>query len=285
MKLGLVSHNIDTMIRPDTLARAAEERGFESLWFTEHTHIPAGRETPYPGGGEMPGYFPYMADPFTSIAAAAAVTESILLGTAICLLSQHDPIVLAKTISTIDRLSRGRFQFGIGAGWNAEEMEHHGTPFAKRWQVVRERVEAMKRLWTEEEASYHGEFVNFDRVWSYPKPIQDPHPPIHLGTFASHWGRQKVADYGDGWLPIGGVHGAEIGDHIADLRDRLAKNGRRHDAVSISVFDTEQTPEAELLRYRDMGYFERAIIAVPREGEDAVLPFLDRYAEVAAKLA
>ncbi len=285
MKLGIVSHNIEGMIAPHTLAREAEARGFESLWFTEHTHIPAGRETPYPGGGEMPAYFPYMADPFTSIAAAAAVTERIRLGTAVCLLSQHDPIVLAKTIATIDRLSGGRFQFGIGAGWNAEEMEHHGTPFAKRWQVVRERVEAMKRLWTEEEATYHGEFVHFDRVWSYPKPVQTPHPPIHLGTFASHWGRQKVADYADGWLPIGGVHGDEIGTHIADLHERMAARGREPDAVEISIFDTEPTPEADLLRYRDAGHFDRAIVAVPREGEAVVLPFLDRYAEIAAKLA
>ncbi len=285
MELGIVSHNMDTMIRPDDLARAVEERGFGSLWFPEHTHIPASRDTPYPGGGEMPAHFPYIADPFTSLAAAAAVTRTIGLGTGVCLLSQHDPIVLAKTIATIDRLSDGRFLFGIGAGWNAEEMENHGTPYAKRWQVVRERVEAMKCLWTEEEATFHGEFVNFDRVWSYPKPVQSPHPPIILGTFASHWGRQRVADYGDGWLPIGAVHGDEMQDHIDDLRERLVKNGREPRSVSLSVFDPEPTPEKDLIRFRDMGCFERAIVAIPHEGQDGVLRFLDRYAEIVPKLA
>ncbi len=285
MQLGVVRHNVESMIRPDDLALAAEARGFESVWFPEHTHIPADRETPYPGGGEMPAYFPYIADPFTSIAAAAAVTHTIRLGTGVCLLSQHDPIVMAKTVATVDRLSNGRFLFGIGAGWNAEEMENHGAPFAKRWKVVRERVEAMKALWTEDEASYHGEFVNFDRVWCFPKPVQRPHPPIILGTFASHWGRQRVADYGDGWLPIGAVHGEEMGAHIADLRERLANRGRDPDAISLSVFDPESTPEDELLRYRDMGHFERAIVAVPHEGKGSVLRFLDRYAEIARKLA
>jgi len=288
MKLGIVSHNTDWMLRADEVARAAEDRGFESLWVTEHTHIPASRATPYPGGGDMPEYFKRMCDPFASLAAAAAVTSTIKLATGICLLTQHDPIVLAKTIATIDQLSGGRFLFGIGAGWNAEEMEHHGTRYGERWRVLRERVEAMKLLWTEGEATYHGEFVHFDRVLSFPKPAQAPHPPVLLGTFASHWGRQRVADYCDGWIPIGAVHGDELAAHIADLRERVAARGRDPDAVALSVFDTEGTPEADLLRYRDMGHFERAIVAIPRvpkEQRDTVLRFLDRYAEIAAKLA
>lgn len=285
MKLGVVSHNTVGMIPPDSLAREVEARGLESMWVTEHTHIPAGRQTPYPGGGEMPEYFKYMADPFTSLAAAAAVTDRILLGTGVTLLSQHDPIVLAKTVATLDQLSRGRVLLGIGAGWNAEEMEHHGTPYARRWDVVRERVEALKALWTEEEATYHGEFVDFDRVWSYPKPVQSPHPPILLGTFGSHWGRQRVADYGDGWIPIGALHADDLGAHIDDLRERLVAGGRDADAVSLSVFDPDPTSDDELRRLRAMGCFERAIAAIPRREGAAVLRCLDRYAEIAPELA
>ncbi len=226
-----------------------------------------------------------MSDPFVSCASAAAVTTTLKLGTGICLVIQHDPIVLAKTVATLDRLSDGRFLFGIGAGWNAEEMEHHGTPFAKRWKVLEERLEAMKLLWTEEEATYHGEFVNFDRVWSYPKPVQRPHPPIILGTFGSHWGRQRVADYCDGWIPVGACHGTQLREHVEDLQERLQKNGRSPDSVELSMFDVMETAEADLMRFRDMGCFERAITAIPLADRDTVLPFLDRYAEIAQKLA
>ena len=284
MKLGILTFNTEYSVRADELARAAEERGFESLWFPEHTHIPASRRTPFPGGGELPREYAHMSDPFASAAAGAAVTERLLFGTGISLVIEHDPIALAKTVATVDQLSDGRFLFGVGAGWNAEEMENHGTPYAKRWKVLRERVEAMKRLWTEEEASYHGEFVSFDRVWSYPKPVQQPHPPIILGTMGSHWGRQRVADFADGWIPIERFHGDMSAD-LADLRERLEKAGREPDSVSISMFDIESTPEEDLLRYRDYGCVERAIVRCPTEGRDVVLPWLDRYAEIARKLA
>ncbi|NNL84423.1 MAG: LLM class F420-dependent oxidoreductase [Myxococcales bacterium] len=280
-----MSFNTETMIRADELAREVEARGFESLWFPEHTHIPASRETPFPGGGPLPDRYAHMSDPFVSISAAAAVTERLLFGTGICLVIQHDPIVLAKTVATVDRLSDGRFLFGVGAGWNVEEMGNHGTRFEDRWRVLRERVEAMKALWSEEEASYHGEFVNFDRVWSYPKPIQDPHPPIILGTFGSRFGRQRVADFGDGWIPVGGFHRGQIGEHVEDLRERLRKNGRPPDAVRISMFDVTETPEDVLLRYRDLGCFERAITAIPVADRETVLPVLDRYAQLIHKLA
>ena len=284
MDLGVVSFNTEYMIRSDDLAKACEERGFESLWFPEHTHIPASRETPFPGGGDLPKQYSHMSDPFVSCASAAAVTETLKLGTGICLVIQHDPIVLAKTVSTLDRLSDGRFLFGIGAGWNAEEMEHHGTPFEKRWKVLEERLEAMKLLWTEEEATYHGDFVNFDRVWSYPKPVQRPYPPIILGTFGSHWGRQRVADYCDGWIPVGAFHGDQLNDHVLDLNKRLEENGRSPGSVELSMFDVMETPEENLLRFRDMGCFKRAITAIPIADRDTVLPFLDRYAEIAEKL-
>jgi len=191
MHLGVFSYNVEYGARPDELARAAEERGFESFWVGEHTHIPAARQTPYPGGGPLPKPYYHMADPFVSLMAAAAATRTIKLGTGICLVVEHDPIVLAKSVATLDWLSNGRVLFGIGGGWNREEMEHHGTPFARRWQVLRERVLAMKALWTQEEASFHGEFVNFDRAISFPKPVQTPHPPILFGG-ATAQGRARV---------------------------------------------------------------------------------------------
>ena len=184
-----------------------------------------------------------MSDPFVSCTAAAIATQTINVGTGISLVIEHDPIALAKTVATVDRLSNGRFLFGVGAGWNREEMENHGTPYAKRWKVLEERVKAMKELWTTDESTFHGEYVNFDRVWSYPKPLQQPHPPVILGTFGSKWGRQRVADFGDGWIPIDLFHG-DLAADIADLKERLVANGRDPDAVTISMFDVFETPEA-----------------------------------------
>jgi probable F420-dependent oxidoreductase len=191
MHLGIFSYNVDCGARPDELARACEERGFESFWVGEHTHIPASRLTPYPGGDPLPRPYYHMADPFVSLMAAAATTTTIKLGTGVCLVVEHDPIVLAKTVATLDWLSHGRVLLGIGGGWNREEMEHHGTPFRRRWQVLRERVEAMKAIWTQEEASYAGECITFERIISYPKPVQQPHPPILFGG-ATAQGRARV---------------------------------------------------------------------------------------------
>ena len=174
MHLGIFSYNVAYGARPDELARACEERGFESFWVGEHTRIPASRQTPYPGGDPLPRPYYHMADPFVSLMAAAAATTTIKLGTGVCLVVEHDPIVLAKTVATLDWLSHGRVLLGIGGGWNREEMEHHGTPFQRRWQVLRERVEAMKAIWTQEEASYAGEFVTFERIISNPSPCNNP---------------------------------------------------------------------------------------------------------------
>lgn len=218
MHLGIFSYNVEYGARPDELARAAEERGFESFWVGEHTHIPASRRTPYPGGEPLPKPYYHMADPFVSLMAAAAATRTIKLGTGICLVVEHDPIVLAKSVATLDWLSNGRVLFGIGGGWNREEMEHHGTPFDRRWQVLRERVLAMKALWTQDEASFHGEFVNFDRAISFPKPVQRPHPPILFGG-ATAQGRARVVEYCDGWIPID-VLLDDLPAAITDLRRR-----------------------------------------------------------------
>ena len=283
MKLGVFHFNTEYSIRADELAIAAEERGFESLWFPEHTHIPASRQTEWPGKGPLPREYVHMSDPFVSAAAAAAVTKTIKLGTGICLIIEHDPLALAKTVATVDQISNGRFLFGVGAGWNREEMENHGTPYDKRWKVLEERVKAMKALWTQEEASFHGEFVNFDKVWSYPKPVQRPHPPIILGTFGSTWGRKRVAEFGDGWIPIDLFH-RDLQDDIADLHKRLRDNGRDPASAPISMFDIFETKEDDLKRFADLGLIERAIPRCPTEDKDTVLRWLDRYAEIGRRI-
>jgi probable F420-dependent oxidoreductase len=278
MHLGIFSYNVAYGARPDDLARAAEERGFESFWVGEHTHIPAARQTPYPGGEPLPKPYYHMADPFVSLMAAASATRTIKLGTGICLVVEHDPIVLAKSVATLDWLSGGRVLFGIGGGWNREEMEHHGTPFAKRWRVLRERVLAMKALWTQEEASFHGEFVNFDRAISFPKPVQRPHPPILFGG-ATDQGRARVVEYCDGWIPID-VLLDDLPAAIADLRRKAEAAGRRPDDLSVSVFAFKPpTPDA-VKRMEDMGV-GRVTLVAPRRLDDA-LPFLDRMATLGA---
>ena len=283
MKLGVFSFNTEYSIRPDDLAVACEERGFESVWFPEHTHIPASRESPWPAGDELPKEYIHMSDPFVSCTAAAIATKEIKVGTGISLVIEHDPIALAKTVATVDLLSNGRFLFGVGAGWNREEMENHGTPYAERWKVFEERVRAMKELWTTEESTFHGDYVNFDRIWSYPKPVQKPHPPVILGTFGSKWGRKRVAEFGDGWIPIDGFH-RDLKADIEDLRARLVVEGRDPDSVSISMFDVFETSAEDLKRFADIGYIERAIPRCPTEGRDAVLRWLDKYAEIGRQI-
>ena len=181
MRVGVFYFPTDYGIDIRELARAAEERGFESLLLPEHTHIPKSRRTPFPGGGELPKAYSHTHDPFVALSFAAAVTTKILLGTGICLIPQRDPIVTAKCVASLDQLSNGRFLFGIGGGWNVDEMENHGARYETRFKLMRERILAMKALWTQEEAAFHGEMVNFDPVWLYPKPAQRPHPPILLG--------------------------------------------------------------------------------------------------------
>ena len=281
MKIGLMLFSCDYAIRPDEFARAAEERGFESIWFPEHSHIPASRRTPYPAGGELPKEYWHTHDLFVSLAMAVAVTRRILIGSGICLVIQRDPIHLAKAVASLDQLSNGRFLFGIGGGWNAEEMENHGTPFKKRWKILREKLEAMKAIWAHENAEYHGEFVNFDPIWQFPKPLTRPHPPIILGT-ATPNGRQRVVDYCDGWIPIDLLI-QDLPAAIADLRQRAEKAGRDPRSIPISIF-WAKAEEAELRRYESMGV-ERAILGVPAAPPDEVLPILDQYAELARKLA
>lgn len=281
MKLGIMMFATDYAIRPDEFAHACEERGFESVWFPEHTHIPASRRSPWPVGGELPPDYWHTHDLFVSLMAAAAATTTIKLGSGICLVIERDPIVLAKEVASVDQLSGGRFLFGIGGGWNAEEMAHHGTPFQRRWKVLRERVEAMKHIWTEEAAEYHGEFVNFDPIWSYPKPQQKPHPPVLLGTLSPQ-GLQRVVRYCDGWIP-GLLPPHELAEAMRTLRSLAEQAGRNPQDLPVSIFGLS-VDEAVLRHYQELGV-ERAVLAVPSEARDKVLPVLDQYAALIPKFA
>ncbi|MGH2981588.1 MAG: LLM class F420-dependent oxidoreductase [Solirubrobacterales bacterium] len=212
MRYGIAMFPTDYAVDPATLARLVEERGFESLFFPEHTHIPASRETPYPAGGELPKEYSHTYDPFLCLAAAATATESLLIGTGICLVVERDPIITANEVATIDRLSGGRFLFGVGAGWNREEMANHGTDPGRRFSVLRERVEAMKAIWADDEASYNGEHVDFERIWQWPKPVQQPHPPILLGGNGEKV-LERIVAFADEWMP----------NRVPGLRDRIAE--------------------------------------------------------------
>ncbi|HKA53230.1 MAG TPA: LLM class F420-dependent oxidoreductase [Candidatus Binatia bacterium] len=281
MKLGVSMFATDYAIRPDELARACEQRGFESVWFPEHTHIPASRRSPWPGGAELPQEYWHTHDLFVSLAAAAAVTQTIKIGSGICLVIEHDPIVLAKEVASVDQLSNGRLLFGIGGGWNAEEMENHGTPFNRRWKVLRERIEAMKVIWSEEAAEYHGEFVNFDPIWCYPKPAQKPHPPILLGTLSAQ-GLNRVVRYCDGWIPVG-LMLKDLPAAVRDLRAQAEQAGRKPSEVPVSIFGAAAT-EATLQQYQELGV-ERTVFGLPPAGRDKVLPLLDQYSVLIPKFA
>jgi probable F420-dependent oxidoreductase len=278
MRVGVFYFPTDYGIDIRELARAAEERGFESLLLPEHTHIPTSRRTPYPGGGELPKAYSHTHDPFVALSFAAAATTKILLGTGICLIPQRDPIVTAKSVASLDRLSNGRFLFGIGGGWNVDEMENHGARYETRFKLMRERILAMKALWTQEEAAFHGEMVNFDPVWSYPKPVQRPYPPILLGGDSDHT-LKRVVEFCDGWLPIGRP-GFDAKEAVARLRQAASAAGRDFSTLSISVFGAPAN-EAVLAEYREAG-IQRAVLAVPDLTRDEILGVLDKHARLVA---
>lgn len=244
MQIGASMFSTDYSIRPDDLAKLLEDRGFESMWVPEHTHIPASRVSPWPGGGDLPKDYWHTYDPFVALTAAASVTTNLKVGTGICLIMERDPITTAKEVASLDMLSNGRFIFGIGGGWNAEEMANHGTQYRRRWRVMRENILAMKEIWTQDEAEFHGRYVSFDKIWSYPKPVQKPHPPIIMGgdgptTF------DRVVEYCDGWMPISGrqTEGPSLGEKIATLKRRVEDAGRDPDSITISSFNTRPSAE------------------------------------------
>jgi probable F420-dependent oxidoreductase len=230
MKYGIAVFPTEYSVDPSRLARMVEERGFESLFFPEHTHIPVARRTPYPGGGELPREYSHTYDPFIALTAAASATERLLLATGICLVVERDPVITAKEVASLDRLSGGRFLFGVGAGWNLEEMNNHGTDPRRRFSLMRERVEAMKAIWTEGEASYRGDQVDFDPIWCWPKPLQKPHPPVLVGGNGEKV-LERVVAFGDEWMPnrVSGLR-----DRIASLQELAAGAGRDRIPVTLS---------------------------------------------------
>ena len=283
MHVGAAIFFTDYSITPAELGKALEERGFESLWAAEHSHIPLSRRSPWPGGGELPKQYYDVMDPFVTLTAAAAATTNLKLGTGVCLVNQRDPIQTAKLVASIDQVSAGRFLFGIGVGWNAEEMENHGTVFTTRAKLVRERVEAMKAIWTETKPEYSGEFVNFGPMMAWPKPVQKPHPPVIVGGAFPQAARRAVR-YGEGWIPLAGRSAyGDVFETVPKFRAMLTEAGR--DPASCPVTLVGVADDTDLLkRYRDLGV-ERVTIALPAAKADAVLPILDRWTALIRTLA
>jgi probable F420-dependent oxidoreductase len=265
MDFGLAIFPTDYSIDPVTLGRMAEERGFESLWFPEHTHIPASRDTPYPAGGDLPEMYWHTYDPFVALATVASATERLKLATGICLIVERDPITTAKEVASLDMLSGGRFIFGIGAGWNREEMRNHGTDPSSRFGLMRERVEAMKAIWTEDGAEYHGKHVDFGPVWSWPKPVQEPHPPVYVGGNGPKV-LDRVVRYGDAWLPNRLKGDDEFVARLEELRRKAEEAGR--DPIPVTLYGGARRPEL-IERFAEHGV-NRFVYWLPAAGRDEV---------------
>lgn len=277
MKFGIATFPTDESIRPDELAKAVEERGFDSLFVSEHSNIPTSRSTPYPGGGDLPHMYYRTLDPFAALVAAATATRHLLLATGVCLLVQRDPIHTAKQAATIDRLSDGRFLFGVGAGWNREEMAQHGTDPTTRMALLRERVLAMKQLWTKEEAELRGDHVHIEPTYLWPKPLQQPHPPIIVGGMGPTV-FDRVLEYGDAWMPNPvGQPAADLADPLADVRRRAADAGWKH--VPVTIFGAPEERE-QVERYGELGV-DRCLFLLPALPTDEALRQLDVLASVA----
>ena len=274
MHIGVSIFATDFSIGMDELAPEIESRGFESLFVPEHTHIPTSRQSSWPGGADLPKEYWHTFDPFVSLSFAAANTKTLKIGTGICLLPQRDTLVTANLVASLDRMSGGRFIFGVGGGWNREEMAHHGTSYDKRFARMAEQVKAMQALWCNDAAEFHGEHVDFSESWSYPKPVQTPHPPIILGGETDHTLR-RVVDYCDGWLPRA-RHGFDAVENIARLQKIADEFGRDMSTLSVSVFGAP-AEENTLTGYRDAG-INRALLSLPSAPRDEVLPILDGYA-------
>jgi probable F420-dependent oxidoreductase len=280
LKFGIGYFPTDEGIDPATLARMCEERGFESLFFVDHTHIPASRDTDYPVGGELPREYSRTYDPFVALMAAADATSRLMVGTGICLVIERDPIVTAKQAASVDRLSGGRLLFGVGAGWNAEEMRHHGTDPARRFAILRERVEAIKEIWTSDEASYHGRHVDFDPIWCWPKPLAEPHPPILVG---GHGKRvlDRVLAYGDEWMPNRFGDDEKIRARIGRLRRAGEEAGRGPIPTTLA----NATADPDVLRpYEEVGVHRAVFWLRQGDASDCERRLDRRAAEIDAYL-
>jgi probable F420-dependent oxidoreductase len=267
MDFGLITFPTHDSLPPSSLARLAEERGYGALYFSDHTHIPASRRTPHPSGEALPRWYFHNYDVFVAVTAALVSTSTLRVGTGVCLVVERDPIVTAKQVASVDHLSGGRFELGVGAGWNREEMENHGTDPRTRMRLMRERVEAMRSIWTEQEASYSGEFVKFDRIWSFPKPAQRPHPPVLVGGNGPTV-EDRVLAFGDGWFP----------SHQADgsILARTQQLRSRADRPLITVVQ-EVPPDPAVLERYERAQFTRAVFVVPSAPRGVVERTLDQF--------
>jgi len=282
LKFGVSMFFTDYSMSAPDLGQALEARGFESVWAPEHSHIPLSRKTPFPAGGDLPKKYYDAMDPFVTLTAAAIATKTLKIGTGVCLVAQRDPIQTAKLVASIDNVSGGRFLFGIGNGWNQDEMENHGTAMATRHKRARENVEAMKAIWTQSKAEYHGEFVNFDPMMTWPKPVQKPHPPVIVGGAFPYSARRAIR-YGDGWIPQAARGGyKEIGDLIPEFRKMAADAGRDPASIAITVWFPRKDPDL-MKRYADMGV-ERVVFNVESEAAETALPAIDEIAALMRKV-
>ncbi|HXC89977.1 MAG TPA: LLM class F420-dependent oxidoreductase [Stellaceae bacterium] len=278
MDFGAAMFFADYSMGPAELGRALEQRGFESVWAPEHSHIPSSRVTPFPQGGELPKKYYDAMDPFVALTAAATATARLKVGTGVCLVAQRDPIQTAKLVASLDQVSGGRFLFGVGAGWNAEEMADHGTAFKTRFKLMRERVAAMTAIWTEDEPECHGDLVDFPKMRAGPKPAQKPHPPVIVGGAFPHAARRAIR-YGDGWVPHAGrPQYADVTDFLPQFRQMAVGAGRDPAEIPVTVFGVPDDLD-RLKRYRERGV-ARAVVSLPSAGADEVLPILDRWAEL-----
>lgn len=276
MHIGALIFPTDRAMRPERLAAELERRGYESMWVAEHTHIPLSRKSPYPGGGELPEMYTRTMDPFVALTAAAMATTTLRVGTGICLVNQHHPINAAKQAASIDHLSGGRLLFGVGVGWNTDEMEHHGVDPSKRRSSARERVLAIRELWMAEEAEFHGEYVDFSASLSYPKPVSSPHPPILMGGAGGPVTFRHVVEYCDGWIPIHGR--SDPLENLPLLRSMAADAGRDPDSLDISIYGCPMDAET-VDRYREAGV-DRVIFWLPAIEEEALVPILERHQDL-----
>jgi probable F420-dependent oxidoreductase len=276
MNFGIAIFPTDLSIGVAELVREVEDRGFESFWVPEHTHIPVSRRTPYPGG-ELPEMYKRTLDPFVALTVAAENSSRLLLGFGIVLVVERDPIITAKEVASLDLVSGGRVIFGIGGGWNLEEMENHGTDPKLRWRLLRERVLAMREIWTKEEAEFHGELVDFDPIWSWPKPVQSP-LPVYVGGNTENTLKRVIA-YGDGWIPNAGR--ARLIAMIPEFRRLCEESGRGH--LPITVYGTRPTAEA-IADYEAVGV-DRLVFWMPSKPRDEVLRELEIVTEVTRQTA
>jgi probable F420-dependent oxidoreductase len=278
MKFGASMFFTDYSMAPAELGRALEQRGFDMIWAPEHSHIPLSRKTPFVLGGDLPKRYYDAMDPFVTLAMAAAATSTLKIGTGVCLIAQRDPIQTAKLVASIDQVSGGRFVFGVGNGWNQDEMENHGTSFTTRHKLARERIEAMQAIWTQDTAEYHGEFLDFGPMQARPKPLQKPHPPILVGGAFPYSARRAVR-YGDGWMPqVTAGSPIPLTELIPRFRQMAAEAGRDPHGFDISIGG--QTEDVDLIRrYQELDV-NRVSVSLPSEQAATILPVLDRWAAI-----